>query len=121
MIGLFDVWAKRETIEKNFGHASGMKKYIWSVLLAATTVGGTFVAFPVAYSLYQKGAKYSSIFAYISSASLLMIPMTIMEATILGIKFSTIRIGVSIPLVIITSILLGRHLEKINYTLPEKN
>jgi len=120
LIGLFDVWAKRETIEKSFGDASGFKKYIWSVLLAATTVGGTFVAFPVAYSLYEKGAKYSSLFAYISSASLLMIPMTIMEASILGVKFSLIRIGVSIPLVILSSILLGRHLEKINYKLPNK-
>lgn len=120
LIGLFEVWVKRETIEKNFGHASGFKKYIWSILLAATTVGGTFVAFPVAHSLYQKGAKYSSIFAYVSAASLVMIPMTIMEASILGLKFTVIRLGVSLPLVIISSILLGNYLEKIKYELPDK-
>lgn len=29
LIGLFDVWVERETIEKNFGKASGFKKYIF--------------------------------------------------------------------------------------------
>jgi hypothetical protein len=48
LIGLFNVWAKRETIEKGFGQKSGFLKYIWSFLLASTTVGGTFMAFPVA-------------------------------------------------------------------------
>ena len=57
LIGLFDVWVSRETIEKNFGEASGFKKYIYSILLAATTVGGTFVAFPVANALYHKGGN----------------------------------------------------------------
>ena len=121
LIGLFNVWVKRETIEKNFGHSSGIKKYFWSVLLAATTVGGTFVAFPVGNELYHKGAKYTSIFAYVTSASLVMIPMSIIEASILGIKFTMIRLGVSIPLVIISSILLGNYFEKINYSLPEQN
>ena len=119
LIGLFDVWVKRETIEKNFGHVSGIKKYFWSVLLAATTVGGTFVAFPVANALYHKGANYNSIFAYVTSASLVMIPMTIMEAPILGIKFSIIRLGVSIPLVIISAKLLGNYFNSIDYKLPQ--
>ncbi|MDZ7671240.1 MAG: permease [Halanaerobiales bacterium] len=88
---------------------SGFKKYIYSILLAATTVGGTFVAFPVANSLYHKGAGYSSIFTYITAASLVMIPMSIMEASILGLKFTFIRIGVSLPLVVISSVLLERY------------
>lgn len=119
LIGLFDVWVSRETIEKSFGHVSGFKKYIWSILLATTTVGGTFVAFPVAHSLYKKGAKYSAIFAYITSASLVMVPMTIMEASILGLKFSMVRLGVSLPLVVVSSMFLGSYFESRNYELPE--
>ncbi len=118
LIGLFDVWVSRETIENNFGHASGFKKYIYSILLAATTVGGTFVAFPVANSLYHKGANYSSIFTYVTAASIVMIPMSIMEATILGLKFTLIRLGVSLPLVIISAIILGNYFSNINYELP---
>jgi len=86
LIGLFDVWVSNETIEKSFGKSSGFQKYIYSIFLAATTVGGTFVSFPVANSLYHKGANYSSIFTYVTASSILMIPMSIMEASILGIK-----------------------------------
>lgn len=118
LIGLFDVWVKRETIEKHFGNISGIKKYIWSILLAATTVGGTFVAFPVANSLYHKGANYSSIFTYVTAASIVMVPMSIMEASILGIKFTLIRLGISLPLVVISARLLGNYFNKINYKLP---
>jgi len=118
LIGLFDVWISRETVERNFGHASGPWKYLWSVLLAATTVGGTFVAFPVAHALHEKGAGYSAILAYVSCASLVMVPMTIIEASILGIRFSLVRLAVSVPLVILSSSLLGRYLDRRGYTLP---
>ncbi|MFW6035980.1 MAG: permease [Halothermotrichaceae bacterium] len=118
LIGLFDVWVSRETIENNFGNSSGFKKYIYSILLAATTVGGTFVAFPVANSLYHKGTNYNSIFTYVTAASIVMIPMSIMEASILGIKFTSIRLGISLPLVIISSIILSKYMNKINYKLP---
>jgi len=40
LIGLFEVWVKRETVEKHFGQESGVRGYIWAVLLAGTTVGG---------------------------------------------------------------------------------
>jgi len=115
LIGLFEVWIKRETVEKHFGEESGIRGYIWAVLLAGTTVGGLYVAFPVAYSLYSKGAKLSVIFTYIGASAICRIPMTIFEASFLGIKFTAIRLLVSLPLVIIASILLGDYLTKRNY------
>ncbi len=118
LIGLFDVWVSREMVEKNFGQAGGFMKYVWSILLAATTVGGTFVAFPVAHALHAKGARYSAVLAYVSSASLVMVPMTIIEASILGIRFSMVRLVVSVPLVIISSSIMGRYLERRGYQLP---
>ena len=57
LIGLFEVWVKKESVQKHLGHKSGVMGYTWSILLAGTTVGGLYVAFPVAYSLYNKGAK----------------------------------------------------------------
>lgn len=118
IIGLFEVWVSRERIESNFGSASGFKRYIYAILLAATTVGGTFVAFPVANSLYHKGADYSSIFTYITAASLVMIPMTLMEASIIGLEFTILRIGLSLPLVVISSILLNKIFVRLEYKLP---
>ncbi|MFO7730119.1 MAG: permease [Spirochaetia bacterium] len=119
LIGLFDVWAKREVIEKHFGETAGARGFVWSILLAATTVGGTFVAFPVANALYHKGARYSMIMTYITAASLVMIPMSIMEAAILGPKFTAVRILVSLPLVVIGSIFIEKLLLRMKYRIPE--
>ncbi|WP_202707462.1 permease [Sporosalibacterium faouarense] len=111
LIGLFEVWVKKETVERYFGNASGYKGYIWAIILSSTTVGGAYVAFPVAYSLYSKGAKLSIVLTYIGAAALTRIPMTIFEASFLGIKFSVIRLLVSIPLVILSSIVIGNSFE----------
>jgi len=115
LIGLFEVWVKRETVERHLGERAGIRGYIWGVLLAGTTVGGLYVAFPVAYSLYSKGAKLSVIFTYLGAAALCRVPMAIFEASFMGIKFTIIRLLVSLPLVIITSMLLGNYLTKRNY------
>lgn len=115
LIGLFEVWVKDETIKKHLGIASGYKGFLWALLLSWTTVGGLYVAFPVAYSLYNKGARLSVIFTYLGGSALCRIPMTIFEASFMGIKFTIIRLLVSIPLVIITSMVLGHYLTKNNY------
>ena len=120
LIGLFEVWIKKETVEKHFGEKSGMKGYLWGVLLAGTTVGGLYVAFPVAYSLYSKGAKLSFIFTYIGASAICRVPMTIFEASFLGIKFTAIRLLLAIPLVIVSSMLLGDYLRKRNYRIVEE-
>ncbi|MFC2002459.1 hypothetical protein ACFLV4_00710 [Chloroflexota bacterium] len=77
------------------------------------------MAFPVAYSLYTKGAKLGVIFAYIGASAICRVPMTIFEASFLGVKFSAIRLLVAIPLVIITSMLLGDYLTKRKYKITE--
>jgi len=115
LIGLFEVWIKKESVEKHLGEGSGIKGYIWAVLLAGTVVGGLYVAFPVAYSLYNKGAKLSVIFTYIGASAIARVPMIIFEASFLGVKFTAIRLLVSLPLVIATSIALGNYLTKKNY------
>lgn len=115
LIGLFEVWVKRETVEKHLGEGSGVKGYLWVILLSGTTVGGLYLAFPVAYALYSKGARLSVIFTYLGAAAICRIPMTILEASFLGVKFTVIRWLVSLPLVIITSILLGNYLTRRGY------
>ena len=119
LIGLFEVWVKKETIEKHFGSKSGLRGHIGGILLAGTTVGGLYVAFPVAYSLYRKGADLGVIFTYIAASAICRVPMTIFEASFLGIKFSIIRLSVSIPLVIVSSMLLGKYLTRRGYVIRD--
>lgn len=120
LIGLFEVWVKRETVEKHLGGGSGWKGYLWGIILAGTTVGGMYVALPVAYSLYRKGAGLEVIFTYLGASALVRVPMTIFEASFVGIKFSLIRLGVSLPLVIISACFLGRYLKARGYRLPAR-
>jgi uncharacterized membrane protein YraQ (UPF0718 family) len=115
LIGLFEVWVKKESIEKHLGKNSGMRAYVWIILLSSTTVGGLYVAFPVAYSLFKKRAKLSVIFTYVGASAVCRIPMMIFEASFMGIKFTLIRLIVSIPLVVLSSIWLGNYLEKRQY------
>ena len=115
LIGLFQVWVKKETVEKHLGKSSGVKGYIWAILLASTIIGGLYVALPIGYYLYNKGAKLSVIFTYLGASTIGKIPMTIFEISFMGLKFSLIRLLVSIPLVIVSSIFLGNYLEKRGY------
>lgn len=112
LIGLFEVWVKPETVEKHLGEEAGFRGHIWAALLAGTTVGGIYVAFPVAYSLLRKGAGLGVVFTYMGAAAICRVPMTIFEASFLGIRFSIIRLCVSLPLVVLTSIFLGNYLSK---------
>jgi len=80
---------------------------------------GLYVGFPLAYSLHSKGARLSVIFAYLSASAICKIPMAIFEVSFMGIKFTAIRLLVSLPLVIVSSILLGDYLVKRNYRVME--
>jgi uncharacterized membrane protein YraQ (UPF0718 family) len=119
LIGLFEVWVKKETVEKHLGEGSLFMGYIWALLLAGTTVGGLYVAFPVAHSLYKKGAKLSVIFTYISAAAVFRVPMAVFEASFMGLKFTAIRFSVSLPLILLSSILLGTYLKKKDYSIRD--
>ena len=114
LIGLFEVWGKKETVEKHLGEESGLMGYVWCILLASTTVGGLVVAFPVAYSLYHKGANIRIIFTYLGAAAVCRIPMTIFEASFIGIKFTLIRWLISLPLIILSAIWLGAYFKRNN-------
>lgn len=119
LIGLFEVWVKKETVQRYLGHKTGFTAYLLAIALAGTTVGGLYIAFPFAYALHKKGAKLGVIFTYVSAAGIAKIPMTIFEISFLGPKFTLIRFALSLPLVLLTSWFMGRLLHNRNYVLVE--
>jgi len=119
LIGLFETWVKRETVQRHFGEHSGVKGCVWAVLLAGTTVGGLYVAFPTAAALYRKGASLSVIFTYIGAAGVCRIPMTMFEASFMGAAFTIVRLGVAVPLIVLTSIAVGHVLANRGYRISE--
>lgn len=108
LIGLFEVWVKKETVEKHLGHSAGFRGYLWCVILAGTTLGGLYTALPVAHALYKKGAGYNKIFFYLGAATVCRIPMTLFEISFLGIEFTLIRWAITLPLFWITAEVMGK-------------
>ena len=121
LIGLFDIWVKRETIIKHLGKGGGIKSFVWVFLLAAPMAGGLLPAFPIAYTLYKKGARLTVVLTFLGAVGIARAPMVFFESAFLGWKFSIIRIIASIPLVIVTGITLGNSLEKNGYILPKRD
>ena len=111
LIGLFEVWVKRETVEKHLGEEGGWKGYVWVMLLGSMTIGPMLTALPVAQSLLKKGAALSVVLTYIGASAICRIPMTIFELTYLGPQFTITRYLTAIPLTIISSLILGRLLK----------
>jgi uncharacterized membrane protein YraQ (UPF0718 family) len=115
LISLFEVWVKKETIMKHLGEDSGIRGYFWALLLAGFSVGGLYVAFPLAETMHKKGASLKVIFAYLGFSGVVRIPMTIFEISFLGLPFTVIRLLVTIPIFLLLGILLGTILKKKNF------
>lgn len=120
LIALFEVWVKKEKVEKHLGKKGGLKSFLWVIILGGTTVGPMIVAFPVAASLFRKGARLSVIFTYLGAAAVCRIPMTIFESSYLGVKFTIVRYCVALPLIIISSVFMGRVLNRSGYKIQEE-
>ena len=97
LLGLFDIWVPREKVQKLIGKDSGIKGSILVSLLAFMQAGPLYVAFPVAYTLWEKGCTRFNIFLYLGAFSTLKIPMLMFEIGFLGVKFSLIRILLTLP------------------------
>ncbi len=112
LIGLFDVWVSKEKVQKQIGDASGIKGILLVMLLAFIQAGPLYAAFPVAYILKKKGTSSINIFIYLSSYTMAKIPMLTFEIGFLGLKFSLLRLVLSIPIFILIGIFMGKYFDK---------
>jgi uncharacterized membrane protein YraQ (UPF0718 family) len=64
-------------------------------------VGGLFVALPLCLVLQKKGASMKVILTFLNASMICRIPMTVFEASFLGVGFTIVRFAVSIPLLIL--------------------
>lgn len=119
LISLFEVWVHREKVERLMGEKGGAISYLLAILLGGLTIGPMIVSLPMSAALYKKGARLSIIFTYLGASAVCRIPMTIFEASYLGVKFTIIRYCVSIPLIILTSLIMGRILQKRQFVIEE--
>ncbi len=107
LIGLFEVWVQRSMVEQHLGEQSGWRGYFWAIVLASSIMAPMIIALPAAHALQKKGARLSVVLCFIGATTICRIPMTIFEATFLGFPFSLVRWTVSLPLIVISSAVLG--------------
>ncbi|MEL7655740.1 MAG: permease [Bacillota bacterium] len=91
LLGLLDVWVKRETMVKYMGEGSGLIGIILAFFIGSAAAGPLYGAFPVAGVLLKKGSKLSNVFIMVGAWSTTKIPLLLFEASALGLKFTVIR------------------------------
>jgi uncharacterized membrane protein YraQ (UPF0718 family) len=91
LLGLLDVWVRRETMIKFMGEKSGIVGVLLAFLLGSAAAGPLYAAFPVAVVLLKKGSKLSNVLIMIGAWSTTKIPLLLFEASSMGIKFMIVR------------------------------
>jgi uncharacterized membrane protein YraQ (UPF0718 family) len=119
LIGLFDVWVPKETIQKHTGEASGMKGTLVVILLAMLQAGPLYGAFPVAAILWKKGCSLRNIFIYLGAFSTLKIPMLAFEIGFLGLKFSVLRTLITLPVFFAIAEIMASYLRHQDFTIKQ--
>ncbi len=85
------------------------------MFLAFLQAGPLYAAFPVAYLLKEKGCTSVNIFIYLSAFTMAKIPMLTFEIGFLGLKFSLLRLALSIPVFILIGFVMGKYFDKNKY------
>lgn len=118
LLGLLDVWVKRETMIKYMGEKSGIIGILLAFLLGSAAAGPLYAAFPVAAVLLKKGSKFSNVLIMIGAWSTTKIPLLLFEASSMGIKFMITRFilnifGIAIIAYTVEKLLSKREIDKI--------
>ena len=92
LLGLLDVWVKRETMVKYMGEGSGLVGILLAYFLGSAAAGPLYAAFPVAGVLLRKGSKLSNVFIMLGAWSTTKIPLLLFEASAMGLRFTVIRL-----------------------------
>jgi uncharacterized membrane protein YraQ (UPF0718 family) len=96
LLGLLDVWVKRETMTKYMGEDSRIIGVLLAFFIGSAAAGPLYAAFPVAGVLLKKGCKLSNVFIMLGAWSTTKIPLILFEASALGPKFMLIRLGMDL-------------------------
>ncbi len=124
LIGLLDVWVKRETMVKYMGEDSGLLGVILVFFIGSAAAGPLYGAFPVAGVLLKKGGKLSNVFIMMGAWSTTKIPLLLFEASALGMQFTIIRllldiVGISL-IAYFTEKVLSQEEKKEIYEMAER-
>lgn len=114
LLGILDVWLKKETMIKYMGKGSGIVGLLLSFIIGATAAGPLYAAFPVAGVLLKKGTSIFNVLIFIGAWSTMKIPLLIFESTSLGYQFSILRLILNIIGIPIIALIINLCLNEEN-------
>lgn len=109
LMGLLQVWIPKDRIKSLIGTGSGLKGILISFTMGTLPTGPLYLAFPLAGSLLQKGARVSNIVIFLGAWAALKIPQLIAETEFLGLPFTALRFILTLTAVIV----IGQIMEKL--------
>lgn len=96
LLGLLDVWVKRETMMKYMGENSGITGVLLAFFLGSAAAGPLYAAFPVALVLLKKGVRLSNVLIMLGAWSTTKLPLLLFEASAMGPQFTLVRLGLDL-------------------------
>ncbi len=109
---LITVWVPRELITASFGHESGFRGRLMSLVIGSVSAGPIYAAFPLAGSLLAKGASVGNIVIIISAWAVVKLPMLIVETRFLGLSFALARYLLTVPAIFLVGELVSRWITR---------
>jgi uncharacterized membrane protein YraQ (UPF0718 family) len=112
LIGLLDVWVKKETMVKYMGEDSGIIGILLGFFLGSAAAGPLYAAFPVAGVFLNKGSRLANVFIIVGAWASMKIPLLLFEASSMGLKFTFIRLIMDIFGVLVIAFSMEKLLTK---------
>ncbi len=106
LMGLLEVWVPKEKIQQLIGKGSGPKGVAISFVLGTLPTGPLYIAFPMAGTLLQKGARISNIVIFLGAWAAIKIPQLMVEVQFLGLSFTALRFALTLTAVIVIGLIL---------------
>ncbi len=113
LTALLDVWVPRRIVEGNIGPGTGVKGIIITIITATSAAGPLYVAFPIALTLYRKGAKVSNVVLFLHAWGTIKIPMVLNEIRFVGFDFAIARLLLTLPAIIAISLVVEKIIKVI--------
>lgn len=108
LMGLLSLFVSNEFISSHMGSESGLKGMAVAFLLGTLPTGPVYMAFPIARTLRQKGARVANIYIFLSTWACIKLPQELVELRFLGAEFMLYRLGITIVLVSLLSLAVER-------------
>ncbi|OGD26610.1 MAG: hypothetical protein A2Y56_09680 [Candidatus Aminicenantes bacterium RBG_13_63_10] len=112
LIGLFQAWVPRTAVEKTMGGSSGWKGILTALFVGTAAVGPLYAAFPLGVALLEKGASLYNVAVFLCAWAAIKIPMILFEVKFLGADFAGLRLALTLPSIILISLLLDIILKR---------